>query len=164
MGYSISIQVATPKLAQKMIDFLNAHGKSYAFLIGQEKKNEWHIGPFWANPKDPNADKDSKERGGLAYIHRRGHIGFDYGWDREHKFVLLRWMVRKIGVRDPKTKNYRVLYDDDTWLQVEPDKYDDLGMQIKLGEASCFQLVSPSELKLLRAEMKRLNQLWDDTI
>ncbi len=162
MGYSISIQVANPKLGQKMIDFMNEHGKSYSFLVGQEKKNEWHSGPFWADPKDPNADKISKQRGGLSYICRRGHIGFDYGWDREYKFTLLRWMVHKIGVRNPKTKNYRVLYDDCEWLQIEPDNYDELGMQLERGEASTFQLVPKSELKMLRAEMKRLNQLWDD--
>jgi len=162
MGYSVSIQVANPKLAQKMIDFMNEHGKSYEFLVGREKKNEWNIGPFWADPKDPNADKTSKERGGLSYICRRGHIGFDYGWDREYKFVLLRWMVQKIGIRNPKTKNYRVLYDDCEWLQIEPDKYDELGMQKELGEASCFQLVPAYELTLLRKEMERLDMLWED--
>jgi hypothetical protein len=155
MGYSITIEVRKKKLAQKMIDFLKKNGKSFGFLIGQDENN-WYDGPFWANGK---GDEDSKERKGLSYCHRPNHIGFDYGWDREYKHVLIRWMAQKICSLDPKTKKPRYLYDDCEWILVVPEEHDELGFMKK---ESPFEWAIPEHKDLVHEEMVRLNRLWEE--
>jgi hypothetical protein len=64
-------------------------------------------------------------------------------------------MAPKIGRRDPKTGNFRILYDDVEWLQVDPAGYDELGLPRK---PSLF--MPAGWIKAIRAEMERLDGLW----
>ena len=184
MGYSISVQVKNKKIGQKMIDFLKKNvipwdhlvakyfnrrpkqeGIPYYRMTNAEKeklikRGEWYDGPFWA---DGTGDADSIEREGLSYIHRKGHIGFDYGSGREYKYTLLRWMAQKIGKIDPKTKHPRILYDDGTWIIVSPDKYNKYGIPIntEIRKFSGFEVESFMGFEHLETEIKRLDELWE---
>jgi len=153
MSYDITIQARTPVLGDKMIRFLRKNAKSWGFLAGEAKEDEGLDGPCWA-------------RDGLPYCKRPGHVGFNYGGDGSdmyYKYVLIRWMATKVGVRDPKTKLPRFLYDDIEWEVIDPKRYDGLGIRTSHGlsflQRACEHPFCRS--KAFRAEMKRLDDLWE---
>jgi hypothetical protein len=151
MGYSITVHVRDKAVARRLAKFVRANARPCESVLDGEE-GEWFCGPYWA---DGTGDAASRARGGLSYIKRRGHLGFDYGCNPEYLYVILRWMAPKVGRRDPKTGNFRILYDDVEWFQIEPDKYDELGLPRK---PSFFMPVG--WIKAIRAEMERLDGLW----
>jgi len=158
MSYDITIQARTRGLGDKMIWFLRKNAKSWDFLTGETKEDEGLKSPGRAEPR--------WARGGLPYCKRPGHVGFNYGGDGSdmyYKYVLIRWMATKIGVRDPKTKLPRFLYDDIEWEVINPKKYDGLGIRTSHGlsflQRACEHPFIRS--KAFRAEMKRLDDLWE---
>jgi hypothetical protein len=46
-------------------------------------------------------------------------------------YILLRWMAIKVGKRGSKTGQYRILYDGDEWIDIDPSKYDEFGLPYK---------------------------------
>lgn len=145
MGYSITIAVRRRELGQRMIDFARKHVRSFDC-------HDMEIGPCWAEKIEGD------ERSGLPYCERKGHIGFNYGSDREWKYVLLRWMAIKVGRKGPKTGQYRILYDDKEWFYIDPSKYDELGLPYK---PERFSDTTELEKQAMRDEMIRLDDLWN---
>lgn len=145
MGYSISIGVRSRKLGQRMIDFAKKHVRSFDYP-------DMQIGPYWAQKIE------GEEISGLAYCDRKGHIGFNYGCDVEWKYIILRWMAMKVGKKDSKTGQYRILYDGDEWLNINPLKYDEFGLSYKPERFSFFTEV---DKQVMREEMIRLDGLWE---
>lgn len=157
MGYSISFQPKDAKSGREMIAFMREHGRSLSQLAG-EPDAEALFGPYWA---DGTGDPESRERGGLSYIHRRGHIGFDYGWDREYKFTLLRWMAQKVGKK--KDGKARYLYDDCEWIDIKPEETDELGLSKRATSKGMFILeMGLRKYNAMKTEMRRLDRLWEE--
>jgi len=153
MGYSITFKPKNKELGKKIIAFLRKNGRSFSSLKGKEE--QYLDGPYWA---DGTGDKESREYGGLSYCHRKGHIGFDYGWDREYKYVFVRWMAQKVG--QLRNGHPAYLYDGEEWDEILPEKVDKLGMISN--KESLVWLAEESEIVLIKNEMKRLNELWEE--
>jgi hypothetical protein len=166
MGYSISFQVRNPALGKKMVAFLRKHGRSMEHLVGVKDADPSLYGPYWADGK---GDKESRDRGGLSYVHRKGHIGFDYGNDREYKYCLLKWMAQKIGVKHKGVHRY--LYDGYEWIDIVPEETNSLGMPVEERyETDLWAKMHFKELKyingkclhdIVKPEIERLDALWE---
>jgi hypothetical protein len=86
MGYSIGIRVKSGAAYAKMLAFMSEHYRPWTAVIGHPDGKS-----FASSPSD---DLAYDSRGKLT-------LGFDYGcvldWEREHIYVILRWMAIKVG-------------------------------------------------------------------
>jgi hypothetical protein len=174
MGYSITIQVRSIALGKEMVSFLREHGRAFHKVIGVVADGPYAelVGPHFANGKH---DAISRRRGGLSYCRRDGHIGFDYGVDREYKYAMLKWMAQKVGAR--RGGKFRILYDGYEWFNIEPAETDPLGLPTAEFIASDNGKFHGMEwglydevvgrvakgktcLEVVRDEMRRLDDLW----
>ena len=91
--------------------------------------------------------------------------------DRFYMMALIKWAAQKVGpLKDGK---HRWLYDGCEWDELDPAKTDSLGLPTEEGmsdfsarELAMFDKINGmkkgSTLKMVRAEMQRLDALWED--
>jgi hypothetical protein len=174
MGYSISVNIRSVRLRDKMLAFLEENWRRWPELDGGKRED-----PAFAS--DPETGKDVSYNNG-----QKCNIGISYNAcepERDYIFQFIRWLAiiigkkkRFKGIKDPVPY---MLYDgDECWPVLIKGKqkldkgcewawaiYDRYGTkQIKDYETKIygiFDLDVEKEFDKMRNEMKRLEKLWN---
>lgn len=186
MGYTVTVKARTKRLGDKMIAFLNENMRAWYVVAGlpvrKGPRPGFQTGHFegkfesiqWAGPSGTKSDN-------LSYCHRRGHIGWDFncgGEEREYMFTVIRWMSQRVGDKS-KAGFPRYLYDGHEWIDCEDWRIDPLGIPwlddrsenskeharhfgFMTNYAKCYLPKGETFESVLRKEMKRLDDLWNE--
>jgi hypothetical protein len=165
MGYTVTVPIKSKSAHAKMLAFLEANYRPWS-VVGEQGGGEYLRGPLGED---------------LSYDSGKCRIGFDYnagGAERLYAFTIVKWMALRVGRRLRNGLPYYV-YDGYENCPVytkgrhsDANRVDKYGVPVYDKSNLCrdgtwrvkaeLDVTDEFEaLDLIRAEMKRLDKLWE---